>query len=92
MALTGIAKDADLLVIGSHGQGERSGMHLGSVASYCAQHAPYRRLSPDRSFPVRLPRITIPELGSLLACSWPSRVDVSAAPVVADDGPLHVSG
>jgi nucleotide-binding universal stress UspA family protein len=38
--LTARAGDADLLVIGSHGRGELPGMHLGSVASYCAHHAP----------------------------------------------------
>ena len=41
-ALTGVAStnDADLLVVGSHGQGEIPGMHLGSVAGYCVHHAP----------------------------------------------------
>jgi len=42
-ALTGAAaaNDADLLVVGSHGQGEvLPGMHLGSVAGYCVHHAP----------------------------------------------------
>jgi nucleotide-binding universal stress UspA family protein len=42
-ALTGVAaaNDADLLVVGSHGQGEvLPGMHLGSVAGYCVHHAP----------------------------------------------------
>jgi len=34
------ARDADLLVVGSHGRGELPGMHLGSVASYCVHHAP----------------------------------------------------
>jgi nucleotide-binding universal stress UspA family protein len=38
--LTGMATDADTLVIGSHGRGELPGMHLGSVASYCVHHAP----------------------------------------------------
>ena len=39
MALTGMSRDADLLVVGSHGQGELPGMHLGSVSSYCVHHA-----------------------------------------------------
>lgn len=38
--LTTKGRDADLLVIGSHGRGELPGMHLGSVASYCVHHAP----------------------------------------------------
>ena len=41
-ALTGVARtnNADLLVVGSHGQGEIvPGMHLGSVAGYCVHHA-----------------------------------------------------
>jgi nucleotide-binding universal stress UspA family protein len=38
--LTHLAEGADLLVVGSHGRGELPGMHLGSVASYCAHHAP----------------------------------------------------
>lgn len=54
-ALTGAAKTngADLLVLGSHGQGEVfPGMHLGSVAGYCVHHAPcsvliYRGESTD---------------------------------------------
>ena len=42
LALTGVARtnNADLLVVGSHAQGEAPGMHLGSVAGYCAHHAP----------------------------------------------------
>ncbi|HAN71195.1 MAG TPA: universal stress protein UspA [Actinobacteria bacterium] len=40
LALTGVAKGADLLVVGAKGQGELPGMHLGSVASYCVHHAP----------------------------------------------------
>ena len=42
LALTGVAgtRGAALLVIGSHGQGELPGLHLGSVACYCAHHAP----------------------------------------------------
>lgn len=39
-ALTMAAEGADLLVVGSHGQGELPGMHLGSVATYCVHHAP----------------------------------------------------
>lgn len=30
---------ADMLVVGSHRYGTMKGMHLGSVASYCAHHA-----------------------------------------------------
>jgi nucleotide-binding universal stress UspA family protein len=42
LALTGVAetRGADLLVLGSHGQGELPGLHLGSVVGYCAHHAP----------------------------------------------------
>jgi nucleotide-binding universal stress UspA family protein len=40
LALTGVAKGADLLVVGAKGQGELPGLHLGSVASYCVHHAP----------------------------------------------------
>jgi nucleotide-binding universal stress UspA family protein len=40
VALTQEAQNADLLVVGGHGQGELPGMHLGSVASYCIHHAP----------------------------------------------------
>ena len=39
-ALIEAAKDADLLVVGSHGYGALPGMHLGSVATYCVHHAP----------------------------------------------------
>jgi nucleotide-binding universal stress UspA family protein len=39
-ALTMAAEEAELLVVGSHGQGELPGMHLGSVATYCVHHAP----------------------------------------------------
>lgn len=38
VALMKEAADADLLVVGGHGQGELPGMHLGSVASYCIHH------------------------------------------------------
>lgn len=40
LALASISEGARLLVIGSQGQGELPGMHLGSVASYCVHHAP----------------------------------------------------
>jgi nucleotide-binding universal stress UspA family protein len=40
LALTEAARDADLLVVGSHGYGAIAGMHLGSVATYCVHHAP----------------------------------------------------
>lgn len=39
LALTGEARQAELLVVGSHGRGELPGIHLGSVASYCVHHA-----------------------------------------------------
>lgn len=42
LALVGVAKqrNAALLVVGSHGQGEvLPGLHLGSVAGYCVHHA-----------------------------------------------------
>ena len=39
-ALILAAQGADLLVVGSHGTGGFSGMHLGSVASHCVHHAP----------------------------------------------------
>ncbi len=38
--LTQAAEGADLLVIGCHTRIDRRGLHLGSVASYCAHHAP----------------------------------------------------
>ncbi len=38
--LTQAAEGADLLVIGCHNRIDRHGVHLGSVASYCAHHAP----------------------------------------------------
>lgn len=40
LALTGVARGADLLVVGAKGHGELPGLHLGSVASYCVHHAP----------------------------------------------------
>lgn len=39
-SLISAAEGADMLVIGSHRYGTVKGMHLGSVASYCAHHAP----------------------------------------------------
>ena len=38
--LTEMARNADLLVVGAHGSGGFTGMHLGSVANYCVHHAP----------------------------------------------------
>lgn len=38
--LTEVADGAELLVIGSHGQGELPGLHLGSTANYCVHNAP----------------------------------------------------
>ncbi|MCF8527546.1 MAG: universal stress protein [Candidatus Nanopelagicales bacterium] len=40
VALTTMARGAELLVVGAKGHGELPGLHLGSVASYCAHHAP----------------------------------------------------
>lgn len=40
LALTEAAVGAELLVVGGRGHGALAGMHLGSVASYCAHHAP----------------------------------------------------
>lgn len=40
LALARAAEGAEMLVIGSHGRGFLAGMHLGSVANYCAHHAP----------------------------------------------------
>ena len=39
-ALVDAAKDAELLVVGSHGAGGFSSLLLGSVSQQCAQHAP----------------------------------------------------
>ncbi len=40
IVLAGAAEGADLLVVGTHGRKELPRMHLGSVAGYCAHHAP----------------------------------------------------
>lgn len=39
--LTRLSRNADLLVVGSHGlgHGQLPGIHLGSVSSYCVHHA-----------------------------------------------------
>lgn len=39
-ALTLAARGAEVLVVGSHGDSVFPGMHLGSVANYCVNHAP----------------------------------------------------
>lgn len=51
--LTRVAEGADLLVVGCHSRIDRHGLHLGSVASYCAHHAPcpvliFREPTPKR--------------------------------------------
>ncbi|MFJ5837662.1 universal stress protein [Streptomyces shenzhenensis] len=38
--LLAAAREADLLVVGSHGHGAFAGMLLGSTAQHCTQHAP----------------------------------------------------
>lgn len=38
--LTQAAEGAELLVLGCHNRVDRHGVHLGSVASYCAHHSP----------------------------------------------------
>lgn len=40
LALCRAADGAEMLVVGSHSRGQFPGMHLGSVANYCAHHAP----------------------------------------------------
>ncbi|MFD1660663.1 universal stress protein [Streptomyces caeni] len=39
LVLTKAARNADLLVVGSHGHGAFAGMLLGSVSQHCVQHA-----------------------------------------------------
>ena len=39
-ALVEAARGAHVLVIGSSGQGELPGMHIGSTTNYCVHHAP----------------------------------------------------
>lgn len=39
-ALVQAARGAQLLVVGSSGQGELPGMHIGSTTNYCVHHAP----------------------------------------------------
>lgn len=39
LALVTASKNAEVLVVGSHGQGLLPGVNLGSVANYCVQHA-----------------------------------------------------
>jgi nucleotide-binding universal stress UspA family protein len=40
LELTRASEGADLLVLGCHSRVDHHGLHLGSVASYCAHHAP----------------------------------------------------
>lgn len=39
-ALVQSARGAQMLVVGSSGQGELPGMHIGSTTNYCVHHAP----------------------------------------------------
>jgi nucleotide-binding universal stress UspA family protein len=39
-ALVQAARGAEMLVIGSSGQGELPGMHIGSTTNYCVHHSP----------------------------------------------------
>jgi nucleotide-binding universal stress UspA family protein len=39
-ALVQAARGAQMLVVGSSGQGELPGMHIGSTTNYCVHHAP----------------------------------------------------
>lgn len=50
--LTRVSEGADLLVLGCHSRVDHHGVHLGSVASYCAHRAPcpvliYREPAPQ---------------------------------------------
>lgn len=38
--LVELAREADMLVVGTHGRGKVTGLLLGSVSQYCAQHTP----------------------------------------------------
>jgi nucleotide-binding universal stress UspA family protein len=53
-ALTGAAHGAELLVVGCSSGGAIPGIHLGSVASYCAHHAPCPVLIHRRSVPLEV--------------------------------------